>query len=151
NADETINGLSTLCIGLGRVGMSVAQAFRGLGANVTLAARNPSQLARAWAMGATPLHLRELPKQIGRFPLIISSASGPVLPRDLLERTAKDVVIIDLCSPPGSVDFAGAESLGRKAIWARGQAGSAPRRTGYNEWQVIMRLVRERVPELSQE
>lgn len=149
NTDETILGLPTLCLGLGRVGMSVVQAFLGLGANVTLAARNPSQLARAWAMGTTAVHLRELPRVLGQFPLVVSSSSGLVLTRELLERTLKDVVIIDLCSPPGSVDFPAAETLGRKVIWARGQAGTAPKRTGYNEWQVIMRMVRERVPELS--
>jgi dipicolinate synthase subunit A len=147
NTEETILGLPTLCIGLGRVGMSVAQAFAGLQAKVTLAARNPSQLARGWAMGTAPLHLRELPAVIGQFPLIVSSTSGMVLTRELLERTRKDAVIIDLCSPPGSVDFPAAEALGRKVIWARGQAGTAPATSGYNEWQVIMRLVRERLPD----
>ncbi|MDQ7829729.1 MAG: dipicolinate synthase subunit DpsA [Armatimonadota bacterium] len=148
HTEETILGLPTLCIGMGRVGMSVARAFRALEAQVTLAARNPSQLARAWAMGLATVHLRELPQVIERFPLIVSSASGLVLTGDLLARTRPDVVIIDLCSPPGSVDFAAAADLGRKVIWARGQAGTAPRTSGYNEWQVIMRLLRERVPDL---
>ena len=145
NTEETILGLQTLCIGLGRVGISVAQAFLGLQARVTLAARNPSQLARAWAMGMTALPLPELAGAIGRFPLIVSSSSGGVLTRELLVRTAEDVVIIDLCSPPGSVDFEAADQLGRRVIWARGQAATAPRRTGYNEWQVMMRLLRERL------
>jgi dipicolinate synthase subunit A len=149
HTDETILGIDMLCFGLGRVGMSVVQAFTGLHARVTLALRNPSQLARAWAMGATPVHLRDLPDAIGRFPLIVSSSSGLVLTRDLLERVRTDALIIDLCSPPGSVDFGAAEALGRNVIWARGQAGSAPKRTGYNEWHVIMRMVRERVPELA--
>jgi dipicolinate synthase subunit A len=143
NTETTILGLATLCIGLGRVGMSVAQAFEGMKAKVTLAARNPSQLARAWAMDAAPLDLRELPGRIGQFPLIVSSASSKVLTRDLLERTSPTVLIIDLCSPPGSVDFEAAKELGRKVIWARGQAGTAPRTAGYNEWQVMMRIVRE--------
>ena len=148
NTEETILGMDTLCIGLGRVGMSVAQAFRALGANVTLAARNPSQLARAWAMGLTTVHLRDLPALVDRFLLVVSSASGMVLTRELLERTRGDATIIDLCSPPGSVDFGAAEALRRKVIWARGQAGTAPQTSGYNEWQVIMRILRERVPEL---
>jgi len=145
HTEDTLLGLPTLCLALGRVGMSVAQAFLGMRAVVTIAARNPSQLARAWAMGATALPLSELPAVIDRFPLIVSSASGMVLTQELLARTRADAVIIDLCSPPGSVDFAAAAALGRKVIWARGQAGSAPRRTGYNEWQVVMRLVRERL------
>jgi dipicolinate synthase subunit A len=149
HTEETLLGLPTLCIGLGRVGISVAQAFLALQARVTLGARNPSQLARGWAMGLETVHLRDLPGVIDRFPLIVSSTSGLVLTRELLARTRPDVVIIDLCSPPGSVDFASADDLGRKVVWARGQAGTAPRTSGYNEWQVIMRMLRERVPELS--
>jgi len=109
----------------------------------------PSQLARAWAMGTDRVHPRDLSTSLGRFPLIVSSASGLVLTQEPLERTMKGAAIIDLCSPPGSVDFPAAEALVRKVIWARGQAAGAPRRTGYNEWQVIMRMVRERVPEVS--
>jgi dipicolinate synthase subunit A len=78
----------------------------------------------------------------------VSSTSGRVLDKDLLALTRPDVVIIDLCSPPGSVDFEAAKALGRKVIWARGQAGRAPRRAGADEWQVLMRIVREQTPEL---
>ena len=145
NTEETILGLETLCIGLGRVGISVVHAFEGLKAKVTLAARNPSQLARAWAVNTRAIHLRQLPDEIERFPLIVNSTSSLVLTRELLERTRADVVIIDLCSPPGGVDFDAAENLERRVIWARGQAGTAPKTAGYNEWQVIMRIVRERL------
>jgi dipicolinate synthase subunit A len=149
NTDDTILGMKVLCVGLGRVGVSVAQAFEGLKARVTLAARNPAQLARAWAMNADPVELRDLGERIGEFPLIVSSASGRVLDEKLLAKTRRDVVIIDLCSPPGSVDFDAAEKLSRKVIWARAQAGGrAPRRAGHDEWQVLMRIIRERVPEL---
>jgi dipicolinate synthase subunit A len=58
------------------------------------------------------------------------------------------VVIIDLCSPPGSVDFEAAKALGRKTIWGRALAGRAPRRAGRDEWQVLMRILREQTPEL---
>jgi len=148
NTEDTILGMNVLCLGLGRVGISVVQAFEGLKARLTLAARNPAQLARAWAMSADPVDLRDLGERIGEFPLIVSSASGRVLGEELLARTRPDVVIIDLCSPPGSVDFEAAKALCRKVVWARAQAGRAPRRAGYDEWQVLMRIVRERVPEL---
>ncbi|MCC6889226.1 MAG: hypothetical protein IT536_11890 [Hyphomicrobiales bacterium] len=148
NTDDTLLGMEVLCIGLGRVGISVAQAFEGMKSRVSLAARNPAQLARAWAMNARPIELRELKSHIGQFGLVVSSASGRVLHRDLLAATRPDVVIIDLCSPPGSVDFDAAKALGRKVIWARAQAGRAPRRAGHDEWQVLMRFVREQVPEL---
>jgi dipicolinate synthase subunit A len=149
NTDDTLLGMDVLCIGLGRVGISVVQAFEGMKSRVSLAARDPAQLARAWAMNARPIELRELKSQIGHFGLIVSSTSGRVLDRDLLAATRPDVVIIDLCSPPGSLDFEAAEALGRKVVWARGQAGRrAPRRAGYDEWQVLMRFVRDQTPEL---
>ena len=148
NTDDTLLGMNVLCLGLGRVGISVAQAFESMKSRVSLAARNPAQLARAWAMNAIPIELRDLKSHIGNFGLIVSSTSGRVLDKDLLALTRPDVVIIDLCSPPGSVDFEAAKALGRKAIWARAQAGRAPRRAGHDEWQVLMRIVRERTPEL---
>jgi dipicolinate synthase subunit A len=148
NTDDTLLGMDVLCVGLGRVGVSVAQAFEGMKSRVSLAARNPAQLARAWAMNLRPIELRDLKSHIGHFGLIVSSTSGLVLTRDLLAATRPDVVIIDLCSPPGSVDFEAAKALGRKVIWARAQAGRAPRRAGADEWQVLMRIVRERTPEL---
>lgn len=89
---------------LEQVGISVVQAFEGLKAKVTLAARNPSQLARAWAMNTRSIHLRELTGEIGQFPLIVNSTTSLVLARYLLERTHENVVIIDLCSPPGGVE-----------------------------------------------
>jgi hypothetical protein len=71
-----------------------------------------------------------------------------VVTREMIAATKPDAVIIDLCSPPGSVDFEAAKALNRKVVWARAQAGRAPRRAGYDEWQVLMRIVRERTPEL---
>ena len=51
NTEDTLLGMPVLCFGLGRVGMSVAQAFGAMKARVTLTARNPGQLARACSMG----------------------------------------------------------------------------------------------------
>lgn len=148
HTDDTLLGMNVLCFGLGRVGLSVAEAFRAMKSKVSLAARNPVQLARAWTMGFDPIHLRDLPGDLQRFSLLISSSSGRVVTHEIIAATRPDVLIIDLCSPPGSVDFEAAKALNRKVVWARAQAGRAPRRAGYDEWQVLMRLVRERTPEL---
>ena len=148
NTDDTLLGMNVLCFGLGRVGFSVAQAFQGMKSVVSIVARNPVQLARAAAMCATSIELRNVKSHIGNFGLIVSSTSGRVLGKDLLALTRPDVLIIDLCSPPGSVDFEAAKALGRKVIWARGQASRASRRAGQDEWHVLMRILRELTPEL---
>jgi dipicolinate synthase subunit A len=147
HTEDTLLGMEVLCIGLGRVGMTVADAFLGMKSKVTLAARNPAQLARARTLGFGPVPLTQLQSQLGRFSLLVSSSSGRTITREMLAATKLDVVVIDLCSPPGSVDFDSAKELGRKVVWARAQAGRAPRSSGYNEWQVLMRLVRERTAE----
>jgi dipicolinate synthase subunit A len=148
NTEETLLGMPVLCFGLGRVGISVALAFAAMKSRVTLTARNPAQLARAASLGLEPVHLSELSNRLDQFSLIVSSSSGPVVTRDMIARTRPDALIMDLCSPPGSVDFAAAKELNRRVVWARAQAGSAPRSAGAHEWQVLMRLVRERLPGL---
>ena len=148
HTDDTLLGMNVLCFGFGRVGLSVAEAFRAMKSKVSLAARNPAQLARAWTMGFDPVPLRDLPLGLDRFSLLVSSSSGRVVTREMIAGTRPDALIIDLCSPPGSVDFEAAKAVSRKVVWARAQAGRAPRRAGYDEWQVLMRIVRERTPEL---
>jgi dipicolinate synthase subunit A len=144
NTDETLLGMSVLCFGLGRVGMCVAEAFYAMKARVSVAARNPVQLARATSMGLVPIHLSEVGEHISRFALLVSSSSARVLTRELIAKIRPDALIMDLCSPPGSVDFAAGKELNRRVVWARAQAGSAPRSAGQHEWQVLMRIVRER-------
>lgn len=144
NTEDTLLGMPVLCFGLGRVGMSVAQAFGAMKSRVTVTARNPAQLARAKSMGFDTVHLSDLLGVLDRFSLIVSSASGKVVTREMIARTRPDALIMDLCSPPGSVDFEAAKELGRRVVWARAQAGSAPRSAGGHEWQVLMRFVRER-------
>jgi dipicolinate synthase subunit A len=148
NTEETLLGMPVLCFGLGRVGISVALAFAAMKSRVTLTARNPAQLARAASLGLEPVHLSELSNRLDQFSLIVSSSSGPVVTRNMIARTRPDALIMDLCSPPGSVDFAAAKELNRRVVWARAQAGSAPRSAGAHEWQVLMRFVRERLPGL---
>lgn len=149
HTDVTLLGAPVLCFGLGRIGTSVAQAFDAMKARVTLTARNPAQLARAEAMGLQIVPLQELladRDRVREFMLLVSSSSGRVVNRDIIECTRPDVVIMDLCSPPGSVDFDAAKDLNRKVVWGRAQAGTAPRSAGAHEWQVLMRFVRERMP-----
>lgn len=148
HTDVTLLGMPVLCFGLGRIGMSVAQAFDAMKARVTLTARNPAQLARAEAMGLDTIPLSNLlghPDQLKRFALLVSSSSGRVVTREIIAHTRPDAVIMDLCSPPGSVDFDAAKQLNRKVVWGRAQAASAPRSAGEHEWQVLMRFVRERM------
>jgi dipicolinate synthase subunit A len=147
HTDVTLLGMPVLCFGLGRIGTSVVQAFASMKARVTVAARNPAQLARAEAMGLDTVPLNRLLEVAGyleRFLLLVSSSAERVVTRAIIASTRPEVLIMDLCSPPGSVDFDAAKEFSRKVVWGRAQAGTAPRSAGAHEWQVLMRFVRER-------
>lgn len=137
---ETICGMRTLCIGYGRVGVSVAAAFQAMNARVTVAARNPVQLARAESMGLEVVHTDRLAEVAGQYDLIVSSPTAVLVTREVIAAAKPDALIIDLRSPPGSVDHPAGKELGRKVVWARAQAGTAPRTAGRNEWRVLTRI-----------
>jgi len=142
-SDVTLMGSKSVCIGFGRVGQSVAWALRGMGADVTVCARNPSQRARAKGFGLRAAPLEALPDQVLDADFIFQTAPGDeglVLTRDILAHVRNDVVIICLSSPPAATDLEYCESRNLRALWARGQAGSAPRITGRSEWDVITHL-----------
>lgn len=147
-SDITIMGSYCVCTGFGRVGQSMAWLLQGMGARVMLCARNPSQRARANGFGLQSRPLDALAEELERADFVFQSAPGAdgyVLTRELLGHVRKDAVLIELSSPPSGTDLEAAEQLGLTAVWARGQAGSAPRTAGFNEWQVIERLYLERV------
>lgn len=148
NTEVTLLGMKVLCFGLGRVGVSVAQAFDAMKAHVTVTARNPAQLARALSMGFEIVPLKDILEYADQFSLIVSSATGKVVTAEIIGKTRPDVLIMDLCSPPGSVDREAAERMNRRFVWARAQAGTAPRTAGQHEWHVLMRIAREAIPQL---
>lgn len=147
-SDVTLMGSDSICVGFGRVGQSVAWVLRGLGANVTVCARNRSQRARATGFGLRSAPIESLPQVVRDADFVFQTASGNegvVLTQDVLENVRDDVVIICLASPPAATDLEYCSTRNLRALWARGQAGSAPRTTGRNEWEVVTRLyARER-------
>lgn len=127
----TVHSSQVLVIGFGRVGMTVARTFQGLGAKVTVAARRSELLARAEEMGCNTVVHQHLTAVIGKIQIIINTVPAVVIDRETLNRTLPEVLIIDLASAPGGIDFQAARELGRKAIFAPGLPGKvAPKTAG---------------------
>lgn len=147
NTDVTIHRTPVFVLGFGRVSMTLCEVLEALKADLTVVARNPVQLARAWEMGADTLHLSDLPEAVGRARIIFNTIPAPVLDREMLARTASDVLIIDMSAPPGGVDFGAARELGRQAIWARGLGSRAPVTVGRSQWKGIRRILLEELAE----
>jgi dipicolinate synthase subunit A len=131
-------------VGFGSIGGLLAGTLRALGANVTVAARNPLQRAEAYAIGASPLPLAELADEAGRFQMLFSAVPAPVVGRDVLERLPARSLVMDLAAPPGGVDLELARALGHRAVWARGLGRRAPVTVGQSQWAGIRRRIDQR-------
>lgn len=115
---KTLSGSNILVMGFGRIGKIVAKMLQGIGANVYCEARKNEDLAYIKAYGYTPIRLDDLDKTLSKFDIIINNIPVQILDKVKLNLVKKDVLIIDLASKPGGVDFEYAKQKEIKTIWA---------------------------------
>lgn len=120
---KTLLGSNILVMGFGRIGKIVAKMLQGIGANVFCEARKSEDLAYIKAYGYTPIKLEELDKSLPQFDIIINNIPVQILNKTKLDLLKKDVLIIDLASKPGGIDFEYAKTKQIKTIWALGLPG----------------------------
>ncbi len=125
----TLHGSQSLVLGLGRCGLTLVRMLQGLGARVAAAARSRAQLARAVEMGAEAVPLEDLGERVSAVDVVFNTIPAVVLTREILEKMAKEALIIDIASSPGGVDFQAAADLGIRAILAPGLPGKAAPKT----------------------
>lgn len=141
-SDITIHGSTSMVLGFGRCGTTLAKDLYGLGANVVIAARAPQDLARAKVCGYQTVEFSALASAIGTVDFIFNTAPALVLPRSLLLLTKPEVVIVDIASGLGGVDYAAARRLGRKALLAPSLPGKvAPRTAGRILGELLPRII----------
>ncbi len=142
----TVQGSRALVLGFGRCGSSLAKLLAAMGAKTAVAARSASQLALVRAWGLASVKLAQLEAEIGQFQVIFNTIPALVLTERLLAKTRAEVLIIDLASAPGGVDFAAAERMQREALLALGLPGKvAPVSAGKILAEVIPSLLCELV------
>lgn len=130
-SDITIHHSESWILGFGRCGTTLAKDLQGLGAKVTVAARRPVDLARIQVCGYQAVPFNELALDIRQADFVFNTVPALVLGESILQLTKPDVVIIDIASAPGGVDYSAAERLGRKALLAPSLPGRvAPRTAG---------------------
>ncbi len=114
----TLHSSRCLVIGNGRIGKVLSKMLKGLGAYVTVAARKKDDQAFAFAMGCDSCPISDLSTTADSFDVIFNTAPSMILDYHLLSKLKRNVLIIDLASKPGGVDFDEARRLGIKVIWA---------------------------------
>ncbi|KJR48326.1 Dipicolinate synthase subunit A [Desulfosporosinus sp. I2] len=138
----TIHGSQSFVIGLGRCGWTLSRMLQGIGANVTGVARKPADLARAAEMGLHAVNFLDLEDEIDKAEIIFNTVPHQVLDRMMLQKVARDAVIVDLASIPGGTDFEYAQMLGIKALLAPGLPGLvAPKTAGRILAQIYPQLI----------
>ena len=120
--DRTLLGMDCLVLGFGRIGRLLACRLHGIGARVAAAARKPSDRAWIRAYGWAALDTGALTGCLGPFRVIFNTVPACLLDRALLKEVARDCLLVDLASVPGT-DQAAAEELGIPWIWARSLPG----------------------------
>lgn len=119
----TVRDQRVLVIGSGRVAKACAALFKAVGAAADITARKPSALTGFQLLGHKTFPLESLNEHIGFYDTIINTVPALILTEELLESCNKKVLIIDLASKPGGVDFDKAKELHLRALLALGLPG----------------------------
>lgn len=140
----TIHSSRCLVIGNGRIGKILAKMLSGLGARVTVAARKTKDRAQVFSYGLNAIHTERLYEEIGGFDIIFNTAPVLILDSDMLSKTNRNALIVDLASRPGGVDFDAARKMGIKVIWALSLPGKvAPDTAGDIIGKTIINILDE--------
>lgn len=140
---DTIHDADAIVVGYGRIGSVLARALHGLSARVVVAARRSEVRARAFAAGhrAVGTDAETLRDEIAKATLVYNTVPAMMLPRPVLAAARPDAFIVDLAAPPGGVDHDALDQLGLRGVWARGQAGTAPRHSGHAQFLTMARIL----------
>ena len=115
----------------------------GIGANVTVVARKLEDFSWISAYGYTPQNIEKLEENIGKYDIIFNTVPHMILDFNLLSKLKKDVLVVDLASPPGGVAFDVARKLGVKVNWELSLPGRvAPQTAGKIISDTILNIVR---------
>ena len=123
NSDRNLHQSNCLVLGYGRCGKVLAAKLKGLDAHVTVAARNEESLAYAQAIGFNTVNLYKIKPILNSFQYIFNTIPSLILDSTCLESVCPDVVIIDIASAPGGVDYAYALNHGINAKLCLGLPG----------------------------
>ncbi|MBR5279361.1 MAG: dipicolinate synthase subunit DpsA [Clostridia bacterium] len=145
----TIQGLSVLVTGYGRVGKTLCTDLKALGANVYVCVRSPKDMAFAKASGIQPCSYENVYDVLPKISLFYNTVPKQVVSRGILERLPKNCLLIDVASNPGGVDLEAAQELEIRVIKALSLPGKvAPVTAAENMLSVIFNIIAEKEKEV---
>lgn len=137
----TLLGSHCLVTGFGRIGKALCAMLRGMGAQVSCAARKSKDLTSIRASGCIPVAYQELS---GPYDLIFNTVPARVLEAGTLARQTRDTLIFELASAPGGIDREAAGRLGIRVVWAQSLPGKmSPQASGELIKEAIYHMMEE--------
>jgi len=113
-----------------------------MGADVSVVARKNEELAFARFYGCKCYNLHHIVDAVKNQDIIFNTVPYPIIDQKVIKHLNKEILIIDLASAPGGIDFQAAEKVGIKTIWALGLPGKvAPKTAGYIIKDVIIKML----------
>lgn len=139
----TIFESNCLITGYGRISKVLAKDLHGMGCNVSVLARKKGDLAYARAYGYGVYDMEDIAHAVRSKDIIFNTVPHPIINSAVLPFVDKKCLIIDLASSPGGVDFAQAENLDIKTIWALALPGKvAPKTAGLIIKDTIFNIIK---------
>lgn len=144
-SEINLHGSNCLILGYGRCAKVLAEKLKGIGAKVTVAARSEEALAYAEAVGLQTVCLSDIKSFLPTYTFIFNTIPALILDKNCLELVNQDVVIIDIASSPGGVDYDYASQNKINAKLCLGLPGKvAPRTSASFIVNEITKLLKER-------
>lgn len=144
NTPFTLNDSTCMVIGYGRIGKLLSKKLSALGADIIATARRHSDIAWIQSHGFTACKTNSLTERISECDIVFNTVPHRVLDFKALSAAKPGVLIIDLASRPGGVDFETAKELGRRVIWALSLPGKvAPYTAGKIIKDTILNIMEE--------
>lgn len=126
--EGSLLGSKCLVAGYGRIGRALSRLLRALGADVTVSARRPRDLAWIELDACRAVPTASIGAGREPYDLVFNTIPAMIFPRRVLAQLKPGCVLIDLASKPGGVDYEAAKELGVHAVQALSLPGkTAPR------------------------
>lgn len=116
NTQEYIVSKKMLIIGFGRVAKALAAMLKSVGADIYIAARNPSQLKLAELCSYKTFQLNEMGSYLCEFSYIFGTVPFNVLTEDNIKLIRDDCVYFELASAPFTADRNDFDRFGKRYI-----------------------------------
>ena len=118
NSDITLNNSNVLVMGFGKIGKVLSNMLKGFGCNLYVEARKPTDLAFIKAYGFNAIDLNDIDNYLPKFDFIFNTIPCVILDENKLKLIKKSVVVIDLASNPGGIDYRVAKDMNLNVEWA---------------------------------